>query len=252
MDVGSDTLVAPGTDQSGNPFTVANVAKRLVDPVELVLAQWTEWFVRPARDLATEEIDNGMAILMLELGFFETVGSYLTGRHADWRYRTDPVYRNLHTAAKDVFADGWRHFMSFLSVHAPGEFSIATAIDPNDLYSATRCGLFHSFQIKEEWYVLPRTGRGAFFKAYGPGNTPHELFGVDPWELLTLMQQWLTGPVTSALRSCAGTGNAFDLTYERLVAKPSSTVQKFAQPMWTDGSGTTAATAHEPTGSGGS
>lgn len=157
-------------------ISLDDISQRRVAPIDVYLAQVQEWLLKPARLLADTRPQNrfrGMAVLALELMFFEPHGKFLSGR-------------DEKNTSRAMFSLGFKRFRDFLVakneiLHDP------TPLTANDFYSWARCGLFHSSILSGRLLV----------NAIGYGNKclmpvhPTDRWLVDPWRVLDCLDEYL-------------------------------------------------------------
>lgn len=175
-------------------YTVEDVATQRVDAVDVLEDQVEGWIFQPADTLRqigtgvnTDAVHhNGMAILALELLFFEPHGQFLRGTDLEGSAAT--------------FKTGFNKYKRYLSREYSSqerEFTSYQDFSAKKLYQLGRCGLFHSAQLKYGLLVHPEVqGKLAF--RYEPG-VPAWI--INPWPLLDSLRayfkQYLTELRTS-------------------------------------------------------
>ena len=166
------------------------------------------WIFEPAQHLAQDSkvIDRGMALLTLELAFFEPFGSILTGEGSGG-------------ASQRTFSIGLKRFAEWLATqHLIGDEEldilsiIGTNSVPNLVYSFARCGLMHSgtmqggqifvdalnsgkYSITDSEFPIPSRAKD---ESIAPADT---IILIDPWRLLSRPQVFLKGFRTESCRS---------------------------------------------------
>jgi hypothetical protein len=177
-----------------------------VSPVDAYEVQVRHWIVGPGRRLSTlypDETDHGMALLALELMFFEPHGRLLS---------TEPLAQESNR----LFCRGFDRFREYLR---RGGF---IDDDTNGLASASfykwaRCGLFHYSLLADE-LLVDAVGYSGRCLARNP-----VLDGwlVNPWLLLDALEEYVAA-YTQALRSEPESElrKNFDAAFGVLVQKP--------------------------------
>ncbi|HYD99148.1 MAG TPA: hypothetical protein VEH84_07180 [Alphaproteobacteria bacterium] len=164
----------------------------------------TAWFdivkhllIEPARRLADPEkvTDRGIALLTLELSFFEPFGSIITGESSEGASQ-----RTFSIGLKE-FAE-WAKTKGFIGDKELEILSvIGTGSNPNVLYSFGRCGLMHSMTMKGGFVFIDAVQTGKYSItdlryniAYKNGNNIAEtdsILLVDPWRLLNQIEMFV-------------------------------------------------------------
>lgn len=157
------------------------------------------WIFEPARQLSVggKVTDRGIALLTLELAFFEPFGSILTGKDSDG-------------ASHKTFSEGLKRFSNWLlacNLIGDSEHKILSVVGtkstPNMVYSYARCGLMHKMTMQGGHIFIDarETGKYAItdhsYKIISrPKNGPIEpsrnVFLIDPWRLLPLLEEFTT------------------------------------------------------------
>ena len=154
---------------------------------EVLNGELQEWLFRPARILAESSAGNfsamgtGMALLVLELMFFEHHGQYLTGKNSDAKASVD-----TKISSSRAFCIGFAAFRDYL-VECRGQCADLLDVDPKHLYKLARCGLFHSFSLRWEFLVDARQQSASFER------NPMPAVGgwlINPWQLLDDLQSY--------------------------------------------------------------
>ena len=118
----------------------------------------THWMFEPCRHLARDRqtTDRGMALLMMELAFFEPFGSLLTGG-------------NSNGESHKTFAKGLKEFADWLfneGLIGESEKAIlgagAEKKETNVVYSLARCGLMHNLTMKGGQIFIDACGVGRY------------------------------------------------------------------------------------------
>jgi len=189
----------------------------------------THWMFEPCRHLAGDRqtTDRGIALLMMELAFFEPFGSILTGEDSS-------------NASRKTFSKGLKKFADWLSSRGSigeNERAIlgagADKEEVNVVYSFARCGLMHNFTMQGGQIFIDALGIGKysitdyeyelrFQDRKGLIQAGEKILLIDPWRLLPEMEEFLIWFVTE-LRS-SGNGSEiyqnFERTFERVIVTP--------------------------------
>ena len=187
------------------------------------------WIFEPARHLAqgSKVIDRGMALLTLELAFFEPFGAILTGEGSVG-------------ASQRTFSIGLKRFAEWLATqHLIGDEElyilsiIGTNSAPNLVYSFARCGLMHSgtmqggrifvdalnsgeYSITDFKFPIPSRAKDG---SIAPANT---IILFDPWRLLPQLQMFVEDFRTELCRSDTKDSlyKNFKKTFEQTFVEP--------------------------------
>jgi hypothetical protein len=189
----------------------------------------THWMFEPCRLLARDRktTDRGMALLMLELAFFEPLGSIITGSDST-------------QGSRKTFAKGLRQFAAWLADQnsiGETEKSILEAgcdkEEPNVVYTFARCGLMHNMTMKGGQIFIDALGVGNYsvtdyeyqIRSIAKNGTLHEgdrILLIDPWRLLIQMGHFLewfveklrdAGPESDLYKN-------FAATFEQMIVRP--------------------------------
>jgi hypothetical protein len=161
-------------------YTVDDVVTQRADAVDVLEDQVEGWIFQPAdtlRLIGTEvnaEHHNAIAILALELLFFEPHGQLLRG--------TD------EKGSAATFKTGFNEYKRYLSAadsSQRGEF-VYQDFSAKKLYELGRCGLFHSAQLKYGLLVHPEV-QGTLAFRYEPGV---QAWIINPWPLLDSLRAY--------------------------------------------------------------
>lgn len=181
-----------------------------VTPIEAYKIQVSDWIIGPARVLASQKprnTDHGMAILALELMFFEPHGEFLDGSL---------------TGSKKRFCAAFDRFRSHLNgLHRLN--SDVAMLDSEKVYKWARCGLFHSSLLATDLLVdaVGFSGRPLAKNPILPG------WLVDPWLLLQCLEDYLKAYVEEVQQDKAGAlATQFNNTFTRLFSEP---IKKFSK-----------------------
>lgn len=191
------------------------------------------WNFEPVRRLTAERkvTDRGIAILTLELAFFEPFGSILTGIDSDGQ-------------SQRIFSEGLRYFSNWmLENDLIGDEEnkilsvIGTGAAPNVVYSYARCGLMHKMTMQGGHVFIDAYGVGRYAitdHAYeiasqskrGTSEPDRNVFLIDPWRLLPIMERFLEDFKNNLLQSKqegSDLYNNFKRTFERTIVAPGKT-----------------------------
>jgi hypothetical protein len=121
-----------GRYQDGNPTVLDERSGEILDPknidhkIKIYEREVREWFLNTAsRLLENDDFNNAFVVLMICMGYFEGVEQYKTGKGSSAR-------------SKDFFKDSFKRLY-------PGKFRER---ELDNLYSKSRCGLFHNGMVK--------------------------------------------------------------------------------------------------------
>jgi hypothetical protein len=174
-------------------------------PKEIYKIQVLDWIIEPSKQLSKlypDETDHGMALLAIQLMFFEPHGQFLTGE--------DSLQQS-----KKLFVIAFNKFVIFMEsrnkVESHDNLNISELF-----YKFARCGLFHSSIMGTEMLVSAiRIQEKVFYKNPIIGG-----WLVDPWLMLNELEKYLD----DYLVKLADDGNSnmlenFNKTYNRLFEK---------------------------------
>lgn len=165
-----------------------------------------KWLIQPARNIAdsyTNETDHGMALLGIELMFFEPQGQFLTGESSQGQ-------------SKYTFCEAFNDFKLYLANQNYLEQKNEN-IPAESFYKWARCGLFHSFRLADKLLID------------AIDYTTHcmeknEIYGgwlVDPWKLLPAIENYINNYVKESKDgSDEYSIEKFHDTFNRLVYNP--------------------------------
>jgi hypothetical protein len=171
------------------------------------------WLIEPAEILASnrDNSDLGIALLSLELMFFEPHGYYLNGSAA--RKPNKPT----EWASGASFRKGFGSFVSYLRTTEEISADI-TEREIDGFYKWARCGLMHAMTMSNEILVdALEVGGKTISKALGG-----QIILVDPWLLLPRLSDYIDNYVNlleSSDKNSAARVN-FDYTFSELIIKP--------------------------------
>lgn len=121
-----------GKYENGNPVAIDKISNKRFNPKEvndkviIYESEVKEWFLNPALDLIKKnDFNNAFIVLMICLSYFEGVEQYKTGRRSGGRSK--------------------RSFKDSVNTVYPNKFTDA---ELEELYSKSRCGLFHNGMVK--------------------------------------------------------------------------------------------------------
>jgi hypothetical protein len=191
-----------------------DLATGKVQPLSVYESLVEDWLLKPAEKMAEaypEETDHGMALLAIELMFFEPHGQFLSGQSSKRK-------------SKSTFVLAFDRFRTFL------EAKKAVGNDTRNLsseliYEWARCGLFHSGVMSSELLVDAYS-----FGAYCLNVNP--ILGgwlVNPWLLLPELRLYLQSYVNELRQYDIGKNELklnFDETFNRMIKEP---MRKFAR-----------------------
>ena len=152
------------------------------------------WLFEPVRHLAEvkSESDRGISLLMLELAFFEPLGSILLGKESDGNV-------SMHFVKGLSYFAEWMYDKQYIKKDV--ETILRTEKD-NLLYKLARCGLMHQFTMKGgNVFVSTIGGDSMSVLDYKMQCSPisgrvndrqyENLFLVNPWKLLPQLEKFL-------------------------------------------------------------
>lgn len=174
-----------------------------VSPIEAYRTQVTDWIINPAKMLAEtspRNTDHGMAILALELMFFEPHGQYLTGKDSKGN-------------SGETFRGAFDKFQKFICTnHQQAEF-----IEPESVWTWARNRLFHSTRLSNPLLVnAVGIGRNAIQK--NPDFEDGWL--IDPWRLIDLIEEYLENYISIITQNKnEDLSKNFHVTFDRLLGE---------------------------------
>ncbi|MCP1249894.1 hypothetical protein [Gluconobacter oxydans] len=203
------------------------------------------WIFEPCRHLALNRntTDRGMALLMLELAFFEPLGSIITGQESTGNSRK-------------MFATGLKEFASWLRNKDIHERELIGEVEQNILcagadtdqanaiFSFARCGLMHSMTMQGGQIFIDALGIGKFsitdykyaissLSKKGEVIDSETILLIDPWRLLIQMEEF-TEFFVNKLRSAGNDSQAyrkFVTTFERIIIRPGKVYLGLEKPV---------------------
>jgi hypothetical protein len=160
--------------------TFADLRDEKYSKPEILQRELDEWLFRPLQLLGEASAGDfrgmgvGMAMLLLELTFFEHHGQYITGKDSDLN-----AARDVRISSRDAFTSGFDAFRNYLVSAGHGNNDLAT-LDARNLYKFGRCGLFHSFNLRWEFLIDARQQSASFER-----NVHQDVGGwlINPWQL---------------------------------------------------------------------
>lgn len=166
------------------------------------------WIIEPARVLAEAKprnTDTGMALLAVELLFFEAHGQYLTGESSQ-------------NKSRKTFCIAFDKFRDFLISEKMADESISD-IDSVSVYRWARCGLFHSARLSKELLVDAVN----YCSQPMAKNPLHGGWLINPWKLLEPLRFYVIKYV-KLLKEKPDSIEAkkFQTTFNRLLIEPMS------------------------------
>jgi hypothetical protein len=177
-----------------------------VEPIDAYQLQVRDWILKPAKhlaDLRSEDTDHGMALLALELMFFEPHGQYLTGRDSERRSRA-------------TFCEAFATFIDF-SINQGLASPDIRELELSGFYRWARCGLFHSTRLANELLV----------DAVNFSNfclSKNNMLGgwlVNPWLMLGALEKYVESYVELVRSEPYGElAKNFNNTFDRLLREP--------------------------------
>lgn len=185
-------------------LTFDQVRTGAVSPIETYEIQARDWIIGPARMLATQKprnTDHGMAILALELMFFEPHGQFLDG---------------TLVGSKKRFCSAFDRFLDHLK--ARDKLLLETDdLSSESVYKWARCGLFHSSLLATQLLV----DAVGYSRRPLAKNSVLEGWLVDPWLLLDCLEGYLADYVVEVKRDPNSLlANNFSKTFTTLFAEP--------------------------------
>lgn len=174
-----------------------------ISPQAVYKIQVSDWIIKPSKYLSAlypDETDHGMALLAIQLMFFEAHGQFLTGQDSFNRSR-------------EIFSFAFGEFVSFMKsrgkIDSPKEVNV-----PELFYKFARCGLFHSSIMGAEMLVATiRIKEKVFYK------NPHiDGWLVDPWLMISELEEYLDYYLAKLSNDKILLGN-FNKTYQRFFQK---------------------------------
>jgi len=174
-----------------------------IHPIDVYELLVKSWILEPAEIIAAgypENTDHGMALLGIELMFFEPHGQFLTGKTSNNR-------------AKQTFSYAFDDFREFLEKYnlISSDTSILTS---ESIFKWARCGLFHSGRLSDELLVDAIDYTSNCLEK----NKIFEGWLIDPWKLLPAMKLYLYN-YTKALRNGnnKSLNSNFNKTFDKLI-----------------------------------
>lgn len=185
-------------------------------PVDAYRTQVRDWILSPARRLSEsypEDTDHGMALLALELMFFEPHGQFLEGKYEKGR-------------SKHYFCTAFERFRQFLRGRSMSTVD-TDGLRTESIYKWARCGLFHSTLLANELLV-----DALQFGETSLSKNPIIAGGwlIDPWRMLVELEDYVDSYVSEvrANRDSAIATN-FESTFKKLLREPAESFGRLAQ-----------------------
>ncbi|WP_257306672.1 hypothetical protein [Geothrix campi] len=175
-----------------------------VSAIQAYKTQVMEWVIGPAKVLAAHlprNTDHGMAILALELMFFEPHGQFL-----------NPAT----SGSRNKFCTAFDRFREYLKSHSQ-ILEDTDRLSSEKIYKWARCGLFHSSLLASDLLVdaVEFSGRPL------AKNTVLEGWLVDPWLLLGCLENYLGKYVSEIEGNPSGIlATHFNSTFTTLFNEP--------------------------------
>lgn len=169
-------------------------------PEEVYKIQVTDWIIEPSKYLASlkaKDTNHGMALLAIQLMFFEPHGQFLSGKNSDKQ-------------VEKIFSLAFNRFIDFMKNR--NTIEIVENVDISKLfYKFARCGLFHSSILGTEILIsaVPIENK-VFYK-----NPIIKGWLVDPWIMLNELEIYLD-TYLSELKVDSQLLQNFNITYKRL------------------------------------
>lgn len=164
------------------------------------------WILRPARLLCSGPLsssDSGMALLCIELTFFEPHGQYLSGASANPR-------------SKVRFRVGFDAFRSYLVSNGLVGNDVA-GLKTDSFYEWARCGLFHSCVPANELLV----DAADYSQSCLTINPIFSGWLVNPWKMLDPLENYINEYIHQLEEGKDNTLNEnFDFAFRKLVEIP--------------------------------
>lgn len=188
-------------------ITMGDLETGRISSVQVYKKQMTNWLFRPARHLAEMKGDkfnnyeNGIALFVLLLTFFESHGQYISGIDSNGKSR-------------QIFRSGFQRFANYITIKNKVDSCFAE-FDSSKLYDWARNGLFHNGYIKNGLLVdITKRKKLVFYK-----DIRFDGWLVDPWIMLDEMESYFTEymNILEDLSNVeyADLKNNFDKTFER-------------------------------------
>lgn len=178
-----------------------------IAPVDAYRTQVHDWILSPARRLTEaypEDTDHGMALLALELMFFEPHGHFLEGNYEQRR-------------SKQYFCTAFERFRQFLRAKSMSTED-TDELPTESIYKWARCGLFHSTLLAKELLV-----EAVQFGQASLAKNPIISGGwiINPWRMLDELEDYVDSYVSEvkANRDSAISMN-FEATFKTLLREP--------------------------------
>jgi hypothetical protein len=187
------------------------------------------WIFEPAQHLSSGEkvTDRGIALLTLELCFFEPFGCILTGEDSD-------------NASQKTFCEGLKRFSDWLfrkRLIGDREKDILNVIGttnaPNVVYAYARCGLMHKMTMQGGRIFVDARAIGRYsitnykyklasLRKDGSVEIGENILLIDPWRLLPQLKDFLKD---FKAELCGSYPNGelyqrFKKTFERVIVAP--------------------------------
>lgn len=190
-----------------------DVRSGIISAPRAYLKQTKGWLIEPATILASDRdnSDLGIALLSLELMFFEPHGYYLSGSAAR------KPNNQTEWASGASFRKGFGSFVNYLRLS--GEISAdITEKEVDNFYKWARCGLMHAMTMSNEILVDALAIGGKTISKALNG----QIILIDPWRMLPRLSNYIENYV-SRLESSDEKSDVrvnFDYTFSELVIKP--------------------------------
>jgi hypothetical protein len=183
-----------------------DLRRGVIAPIDAYKIQVQEWIISPGRRMAATypgETDHGIALLALELMFFEPHGQFLQGAIGQM-------------GSARLFCLGFDRFRRFLKEKHTIAEDIAD-LPTKKIYEWARCGLFHSLLLGKELLVdAVKHSRYCIDRNNVLGG-----WLVDPWRLLDAIESYVAAYVAEVKSgNNVELAKNFESTFTKLFFEP--------------------------------
>ncbi len=185
-------------------ITLEDIVNKKISHIEAYSSQITACIINPCRELDSlrdRNTDNGMAIWVLLLTFFEPHGQYLTGINSNGK-------------SKDIFIVGFDEFKKFIIQKKLVEIDVKN-LESEKLFKFARSGLFHSSVMYKDFLIDCIN-----FSRYSISRNPFNGgWLINPWlfteDLSRYVEFYLKEVKDDVIKK-----RKFESTFERLILNP--------------------------------
>ena len=185
-------------------LSFADLKNGEINKIEVYTYIVKTWILNPIDLLMKDPIntDNGMAILALELMFFEPHGEYLTG--------------NGKLGSKIKFCKAFDEFVKYLKGNKLVSDKLVS-LSSESIYKWARCGLFHAGRLSDE-LLVDAVNSSKYSLSINP-IMPGWL--VNPWRMRSQIEMYLEHYSKELSKSNNGyLLDNFNRTFKRMIEDP--------------------------------